>query len=170
VLNILAKDLRGRISPEQNRGAYPILIDQQTDTTRKASQFPRHPQGKPRRKQIRAKRGEGDEGREREREAEGGERGERSSNQRDEEEVGVLPGERVGVGAVEVPELLHLADELAQRGHLPHLRPPPASSPRPLSSLPLLPPSRVELGLGAPLGVGPLSASLNAAAADAHGC
>ena len=31
-----------------------------------------------------------------------------------------LPGEGVGVGAVEVPELLDLADELAQRGHLPH--------------------------------------------------
>jgi len=69
----------------------------------------------------------------------------------------LLPGERVGVGAVEVPELLHLADELAQRGHLPHLRLPlPASPPRPLQSLSLSP-SRVELGLGAPLGVGPLS-------------
>jgi hypothetical protein len=36
--------------------------------------------------------------------------------------MGRLPGEEgVGVGAVEVPELLDLADELPQRGHLPHL-------------------------------------------------
>jgi hypothetical protein len=58
------------------------------------------------------------------------------------EEEGGLPGEGVGVGAVEVPELLDLADELPQRGHLPHVpaaagaakrrRRPPA---RPVSSL-----------------------------------
>jgi hypothetical protein len=36
--------------------------------------------------------------------------------------MGRLPGEEgVGIGAVEVPELLDLADELPQCGHLPHL-------------------------------------------------
>ena len=78
-----------------------------------------------------------------------------------------LPGDGVGVGAVEVPELLDLADELAQRGHLPHRRaagaasarrrrPPPRSAPLCLSlSLSLSPPLllllfRVGSGRGFP--------------------
>ena len=79
----------------------------------------------------------------------------------------LLPGERVGVGAVEVPELLHLADELAQRGHLPHLRRRRRPPRRGLSNLypSLLPGS--SWGWGLRSGSAPLSASLNTAAPDA---
>jgi len=74
----------------------------------------------------------------------------------------LLPGERVGVGAVEVPELLHLADELAQRGHLPHLRRRRRPPRRGLSNLypSLLPGS--SWGWGLRSGSAPFPPSLNA--------
>jgi hypothetical protein len=74
---------------------------------------------------IASRSAQGGGGRGRGRERDMGERSNqrgRCERNRGEEAFGsfALPGDGLGVRAVEVPELLHLADELAQCGHLPH--------------------------------------------------